>query len=212
MYLTDEKLEEIVRKFLRGVGLELQIRPDMMTIIVKTKTAFPGFNYRRIPDSQMPDEEAQWNSDTLTVAMRESVFTAMQRSEPRARMTLAHELSHFLLGHEGLRNRSIAPKAYERRVRTVRNEETEAKRCASIMLAPEHLVSDDPNLDELVTKFGLSDQAALIRLESILRLRRRARGELRDLPPKVSDFLREARRRGKELRTPLDDDTDVGRD
>jgi Zn-dependent peptidase ImmA (M78 family) len=136
-YRTDEELEEIVRRFLRRLGLESKIHPDMMTLIVKTKRAFPGFNYKRIPDSQMPNEEAQWNSQTLTFVMRESVFMAMQRGEPRARMTLAHELSHFLLGHNGIRNRSISPKAYEKRVRSVRTEETEAKRCAPIILAPE---------------------------------------------------------------------------
>ena len=201
-YRTDEQLEEIVRKFLRRLGLEFQDRPDMMTIIVKTKAAFPGFNYKRVPNSQMPNEEAQWDSETWTLAMRESVFEAMQRGEPRARMTLAHELS---LEHKGIRNRSISPKAYERAVRSVRNDEAEAKRCAPILLAPEHLASDDVSRDELTEKFGLSNQAALLRHEEILRLRRRARGEMRDLPQKVSDFLREAQRRGKDLKTRLDD-------
>jgi Zn-dependent peptidase ImmA (M78 family) len=204
-YRTDEQLEEIVRKFLRRLGLEFQDRPDMMTIIVKTKAAFPGFNYKRVPDSQMASEEAQWDSETWTLAMRESVFEAMQRGEPRARMTLAHELSHFLLEHKGIRNRSISPKTCEKAVRSVRNDEAEAKRCAPIILAPEHLASDDVSRDELTEKFGLSNQAALLRHEGILRLRRRARGEMRGLPQKVSDFLREAQRRGKDLKTRLDD-------
>ena len=204
-YRTDEELEEIVRRFLQQLGLESKIRPDIMTILVKVKREFPGFNYKRMPDSQMQNEEAQWNSDTLTLSVRESVFMAMQRDEPRARMTLAHELSHFLLSHHGIRNRSVSPKTYELKARNIRAQETEAKRCAAIILAPESLVSENPNTEELIEKFGLSRVAAVVRLEEILRIRRRARRELRDLPQKVSDLLREAQRGGKKLRTILDD-------
>ena len=37
IYRTDEQLEEIGRNFLRRIGLEHQVRPDVMTVINKLK-------------------------------------------------------------------------------------------------------------------------------------------------------------------------------
>jgi hypothetical protein len=61
------------------MGIEQQVRPDLLTIITKIKRANPAFNYERVPDHEMTDAEAQW---------------------------VAHELSHFILGHAGLLNRA----------------------------------------------------------------------------------------------------------
>jgi len=44
-YRTDEQLEEIGRNFLRNLGLEGQVRPDMMTVIMKLKHVVPNFNF-----------------------------------------------------------------------------------------------------------------------------------------------------------------------
>ena len=38
--------------------------------------------------------------------MRESIVGAMQRGEPRARMTIANEIGHFAMRHAGVRSRS----------------------------------------------------------------------------------------------------------
>jgi hypothetical protein len=37
MFRTDEDLEAVARNFLKKIGLEYQVRPDMMTIISKLK-------------------------------------------------------------------------------------------------------------------------------------------------------------------------------
>jgi hypothetical protein len=73
-YRTDEQLEEIGRGFLRRLGLEHRLRPEPMTVIAKLKHVVPGFGYRRVPDRDMPDAEAEWDSDTHEIAMRESIF------------------------------------------------------------------------------------------------------------------------------------------
>jgi len=52
-YRSDEELEEIGRDFLRKLGIEDQVRPDMMTIIMKLKKLDHKFNYRRVPDEKM---------------------------------------------------------------------------------------------------------------------------------------------------------------
>jgi Zn-dependent peptidase ImmA (M78 family) len=187
------------------VGIEQQVRPDLLTIITKIKRANPAFNYERVPDHEMLDAEAQWDSENCVLRMRESVFAGMQRGEPRARMTVAHELSRFILGHTGLLNRSTVKLASERAVERIRHQESEASRLAPALLAPEHQVPDQADVNVLMDEHGLSAEAAGYRKAKIEAIRRRRRGEKQPLPRSVVDFLREAQRRGVDVRMELDD-------
>lgn len=205
MYRSDEELEAKARAVRRSLGVENQHRIDLMTVIVKLKGALPGFDYRRVPDNELPDAEAQWDSQRRTITMRESVFAGMQRHEARARMTVAHELSHLLLDHEGIRNRSITKTPAERFARDIRREESEATRLAQRILAPAYLVVDNDTPEDIAFRFGLSMQAAIIRRDEINDLNRRAAGKGRPLPSVVVDFLKEAKRRGQTVTTQLDD-------
>jgi hypothetical protein len=204
-YRTDEQLEEIGRNFLRRLGLELQLRPDVMTIITKLKHAEPDFKYRRIPDKDMPHAEAEWDSGASEVSMRESVFTGMQRGDAHPRFVVFHELSHYALGHKGTRNRISNPQVRKYSAAEVKHEETEASRLAVIIMAPEHLVPENASAEEIAARFGMSLTAAILRKEEIDRIRRRRRGELRPLPASVKELLRNARDKGFPIQTQLDD-------
>lgn len=206
MYKTDEDLETVARTFLRKIGLEYQVKPDMMTIISKLKHVDRNFGYRRVPDVEMPDAEACWYSEDTEISMRESIFVAMQRGEARARMTVAHELSHYLLKHEGHLNRSPVKSAVEVSVRRIVHQESEARRLAPRILAPEHLVPEGATVEAFMTMFGLSHEAAVIRKDEVEALRRRMRGEKRPLPQSIIDYLKEAKRRGHPVRTELSED------
>jgi hypothetical protein len=206
MRTTDDELENTARAFLRKIGLENQVKPDMMTIISKLKHVDPSFEYRRVPDSEMTEAEARWSSRDTEISMRESVFVAMQRGEPRARMTVAHELSHYLLKHEGQLNRSTVKSSAEVAVKRIVIQESEARRLAPRILAPEHLVPEDASIHDIIEMFALSYEAAAIRKDEIDALRRRRRGEKRALPQSIIDFLKEAKRRGIPIQTDLGDD------
>jgi Zn-dependent peptidase ImmA (M78 family) len=120
-------------------------------------------------------------------------------------MTVAHELSHYILGHKGHLNRSVTKSAVEVSVRHIVNQESEARRTAPIILAPEYLIREGATVAEIISSFGLSEEAAMIRKEEIEAIRRRRRGELRPLPQSIIDYLREAERRGYSVRTNLGD-------
>lgn len=207
MYKTEEQLEDLARAFLRSIGLEHQLKPDMMTIISKLKHVDPRFGYRRVPDAEMPDAEAQWLSDETEINMRESVFVGMQRFEPRARMTVSHEISHYLLKHTGHLNRSTVKSAVELSAKRIVQQEAEARRLAPIILAPEYLIPEGASTEDIMTMFGLSHEAAVIRKDEIEAIRRRRRGENRPLPQSIIDYLKEAKRRGYPVQTDLGDET-----
>jgi Zn-dependent peptidase ImmA (M78 family) len=197
MFKTDEDLEAVARNFLKKIGLEYQVRPDMMTIIAKLKHVVPSFNYERVPDTAMPNAEAQWLSEDFVLKMRESVFVEMQRGQARARMTIAHELSHYLLRHKGLLNRSTQKTMSEIAVPLVRRQESEARRLGPVILAPEYLVPEGATAEEIISMFGLSAEAASYRKDEIDSIRRRARGQSRPLPTSIANYLEESKRRGR---------------
>lgn len=204
IYRTDEQMEELGRAFLRSLGLEYQVGVDAMTVINKIKRSNDKFNYRRVPDNQMRDAEARWNSDLQEVSMRESVFTGMQHGDAHPRFVVFHELSHYALGHKGTRNRG-AEKVRDYSAGEIKHEETEATRLAVILMASEHLVPENATAEEISEKFGLSLTASILRKEEVDRIRRRRRGELRPLPESIKEFLRNARTQGIDIQTKLDD-------
>ena len=205
IYRTDEQLEEIGRNFLCRIGLENQIRPDVMTVINKLKRVEAAFNYRRVPDKNMPDAEAEWNSEATEVAMRESIFTGMQHGDPHPRFVVFHELCHYALGHKGTRNRISSSELRQYSAAQVKHEETEATRLAVIIMAPEYLVPEGASAEDIASQFGMSLTAAILRKEEIDRIRRRRRGQLRPLPASVKELLRNARDQGYPIQTQLED-------
>jgi hypothetical protein len=204
LYRTDAELARLATRLRDDLGLAEQCRPDMMTVIQKAKARYRHFGYLRVPDDEMGEAEASWDNDAGVLRMRESVFRAMQRGEPRARMTIAHELAHFILKHEGVHNRNALPGVAERVSARLRREESEAKRFAALFLAPTNMIPTSCAPAEIAEKFGLSAEAAAIRAEEVADDRRRSEGRQRQLPSVVVDFLNEARQRGVTVRTELD--------
>jgi Zn-dependent peptidase ImmA (M78 family) len=201
---THEDVEALTQSLRKALGLDQQERPDMMTVIQKTKVIFKSFGYLRVDDAKMPEAEGQWDANEGIMRLRESVFRAMQRSEPRARWTVAHELGHFALKHGGTRNRSTEVSSAERFLARVKAEEAEASRFAAAFLAPAHLIRQDDTPETIAERFGISAEAACIRHAEVRAMSERASRRERPLPSVVVDYLREARRRGFEIRTDLD--------
>lgn len=204
-YRTDESLEHLGRDFRIRLGIEHVHQPDLLTVITKIKRIDPSFNYRRVPDADMPDAEACWDSDECVLSMRESVFVGIQRGETRSRFTVAHELAHYILGHKGHRNRSTNKLHKDISAPLVKHQESEANRLAPIILAPEYLVKDEATIEDIQRQHALSLESALLRKDEVDRIRRRRSGELRPLPESIKEFLRDARGKGIPIRTNLDD-------
>ncbi len=144
---TDEDFEAVARKLRIILGIDDQLRPDMITVVVKLKDHGIISNYVRVPDHEMPEDEAYFDSAHKLLYLRESTFCAANAmytysgtERRRARYTIAHEIGHIALGHDGVRYRGESGALAEALVRKIRRQEREAERFAAAFLVPAHLV------------------------------------------------------------------------
>lgn len=127
------------------LGIDDQLRPDMITVIIKLKYQGIIKNYVRVPDDEM-DDEACFDSEDKLLYIRETTFCAANAmytyseiERRRARFTIAHEIGHIALGHKGLRYRGATSTEAKEYGRKLRRGERDAERFAAAFLAPAHL-------------------------------------------------------------------------
>src|SRR5215471_19839919 len=125
-YLEVEQIEIAARRLRKTLGVDDLLYLDPMTLIVKAKHFGLIGDYRRVPDHEMPDDEAIFDPHRKILIIRESAFCAMNRGEARARFTIAHELGHMALGHTNARNRNVSGRAIEKIAPTIKRDEAQA--------------------------------------------------------------------------------------
>ena len=141
----DHEFEANARSLRRLLGIEFDTRPDMITVIFKLKDHGLINDYRRVPDYEMPDDEAYFDPFTKVLHLRESTFEAgngmfaEEAKRQRARFTLAEEVGHIWLKHSGVRYRGQTGAQQERLVKEIRQQEREARRFAGTFLVPSYL-------------------------------------------------------------------------
>jgi Zn-dependent peptidase ImmA (M78 family) len=144
---NDEDFEAAARSLRRKLGIDDQLRPDMITVIIKLKDRGMIRNYVRVADDEMPNDEARFDPFEKLLYISESTFSAAngmfcsESARRRARYTIAHEIGHIALGHTGVRYRGDSGALGEKNVRDIRREEFEANRFAAAFLAPAHLAN-----------------------------------------------------------------------
>lgn len=101
------------------------------------------------------------------VLKKERMVIGVNKNHPevRQRFTIAHELGHFLLGHEISQGEDMIDDDFDKPV----HKEREANIFASQILIPEKLLKDEVaknkiNLKNLSEMFNVSEQAVTIRL------------------------------------------------
>jgi Zn-dependent peptidase ImmA (M78 family) len=192
-YVDDEEIEQRARDLRLVLGIDDQAQPDIMTVIVKLKHLGRIKNYERVPNDQMPEDEAAFDSEGRILLIRESVFCAAnnQISQARARWTIAHEIGHMALGHKRTRHRNVSDRSIDRISAPIVRDEAQAHRFAAAFLAPYHL-ADSPielSVEQIASRFNISRPAAEKRKPELERMYRRTHGILRPLPQDFADFL-----------------------
>jgi Zn-dependent peptidase ImmA (M78 family) len=193
---TRDQLKQLVLQLRRKLGLDGVFRLDMEFVLEKMQEVFPDFAYKRVPDSELQDGEGLYDSAEFILRIPDRLFEALTRRSRRAHFTIAHEIAHWVLAHEGQRFRRTEKRAYEIATPRIRRDEREAEQFAAFFIAPDHLARNCKTVEELENKFGLSRRAADIRLRELEADARREIGEERPLPSKVIDFLEQAKAQG----------------
>jgi Zn-dependent peptidase ImmA (M78 family) len=164
----------------------------------------PGFGYRLVPDDALHGARGMYDPETELMDIPNNVFSGMQNGIPHFRFSVAHEIAHAVLRHEGVRFRQAERKVFEKAKPSIWRDEREAERFAAILLAPIHLAENCKTAEELQKKFGLSRKASEIRIKEIEAHIRRKHNELKPLTSKVVDFLRYADSKGYRVSKKID--------
>lgn len=141
-----DNIEATARRLRLLLGIDGQLRPDMITVIFKLKRHGLIKNYIRMPDAQMKGSEAYYDPNSRLLHISERTFRAANdlsncstTERRRARYTIAHEVGHIVLGHSEIRHRGES-NAYRKSAKGNAQDEREAEQFAAAFLAPAHLV------------------------------------------------------------------------
>lgn len=198
-----EALELIVVQFRKTLGINDVIYIDLKVVLEKMKVMFPGFTCQRVPDNDFHGAKGMYDPVTESMQIPDTVFSGMENRVPHHRLSVAHEIAHVVLNHDGLRFRHATRRAYEKADPKLWRDEREAERFAALLLAPTHLAASRNTIEDLEQTFGLSRRAAEIRKLEIEAHLRKKNGETREIPPSVIDFLNYARSKGYKVSFPV---------
>ena len=168
-YIVEPKSRHDIRTLTRNfrglLGLDDEIRFPIVESLDVLSEVLPGFNYEIIEDDQLP-AEIHADTDILTgnVRIKQSIYERACNGEGRDRMTIAHEIGHFvMLRICGFKlERNFSGKAVD----TCRDPEWQAKCFAGELLVPAHLVKD-MNTVEISKRCGVSLDAAEIQYKKL---------------------------------------------
>lgn len=141
-----------------------------------------GLDIKVLPDSELNGAEAIATCDPPLIRVRQTVYTAACRNEPRARMTMMHEFAHILLEHKiGQNPRMLEGNERLGFAKPFASAEHQAQYLGAALLMPRSMAKG-LTAAELKLKFRVSQRAAEIRFEQLNSLPR-------VVPSFVSEFL-----------------------
>lgn len=121
-------------------------------------------------DQAMKGAEGRTDGEMPVITLSASTYMALGRGDPRARMTVAHELGHLLL-HSGQRVFHFGVKLDDRRF----DPEWQADEFAAALLMPREAFRHMRTIQQAMKEFGVSRGAA-IRRASVIGIRLTDRG------------------------------------
>jgi Zn-dependent peptidase ImmA (M78 family) len=202
MAIAIENIEMAANSTRKKLGIFNVFAPDLEMVLEKVKKTAKRFDYKIVLSKDLGSDEAIYDDNTNTLSVRESVFCDLQAGKPRARFTIAHELGHYILGHDGIRRRN--PDKFLYVDAKERAEESEADLFASYFLVPTELALDLDTAQDISDRFQVSMPMAEIAFARVSSVKRKKKGEYRRPPQGVIDFLQEARKKGYEVRSTID--------
>ncbi len=171
-----------------ALGVSGRWAPDMVEVLEHRLPAlFEEFVLAVTEDQLMADAEGYTQFAPPKIVLKESVYLAAARHDPRSRMTLAHELGHLVL-HSGIAKAREASSPPRENLRPYNSAEWQANKFGAGFLMPDHIVRQFGSAADLADGRQVSMQAARIRMSEVGHITKPP------LPDVVEDFLRDAGR------------------
>ncbi len=199
---SDDELDREALRFREEVGVGTgEAMPNLLAVLEKapllTETPLAGLLVSQVPDEQMNDAEAYVTFNPPHLFVRSSIWQGLLAGRARDRMTIAHELAHIWLGHVGEpKFRMASGNKMHDFIPAYKSAEHQAKRTASSFLMPAHLVRNYSSSESVSQAFGVSLEAARVRLDQI------GRSGARKLPAEVVQLLDQIKNSSKGIMRP----------
>jgi len=150
------EIAEVIRR-------DMQIKTDDFPLIHFLELAmprlFPGFALEVGLKGEMGANHGLTIPAENVIRLREDVYDGLFRGQGRDRFTAAHELGHYIM------HRTV-PIVFHRqehgRLASFRDSEWQANTFAGDLLMPRSLMLQCRSIDEVVERFGVSSQAAMV--------------------------------------------------
>lgn len=162
-FLTDAQIDARALAHRRELGFRDDEAVDVTTLLTRLAARYPEFSCRCVPDGSLGAAEAQWDRQGKRLLVPDSVLRAAERGEGRALMTVAHEVGHALLGHDGTLSRAPAGGRAERVSAKLRSMEYQARRYAAALLIPDTPATRTLDAAALSARYQVSMSAAIVR-------------------------------------------------
>jgi Zn-dependent peptidase ImmA (M78 family) len=172
-YISEEEIEEVALDLRKKLKILDVFAPDLIELLeFKLKNILPKFRLIIVPDHALRNAEAEADCSENTIKVRQSVYEDASRMGARARTTLAHEIGHLVLKHEGIRPRSVTA--------AVTAEEVQARYFAASFLMPLYLAKKFRSAAKIEGAFQVSKETAERRLREIAKHNRLAQKKQRE--------------------------------
>lgn len=194
---TDEQWEEIASVWRKAAGQDDRIRFDAPEFVRWLKREGHIKDYICVPDRDSPHAKGKFDPKLNTVFYRQSTWDNAEHGDPHSIWTLIHETCHAIFKHHEVRYRATAPSRILSSAKAS-PDEFESNRLTACILAPFDKADfrQGMTVDNIMKRFGLSQDAAVRRLKEFERLYRHRHGIRRPLPPGIVDFLTMQERKG----------------
>ncbi len=156
------KIRALAKAFRQEFGIDNVLYVPIVELLDKCSLRYQGFNYEILPDSSFENNvHASINNDTGHISIRESVFERASEGAGRDRMTIAHEIGHYVIHFvekTELTITHVKPKTY-------RDPEWQAK-CFAGELMVNYDLTKAMGVEEIEKKCGVTNDAALVQFNS----------------------------------------------
>jgi len=137
---SDEELERIAEQIRKELGFSDEDVPTAVQMLAALQEK-RGVEIVVRPDDEMGRKEAYATSDPARIFFGESTFARVGRDEPRARMTVGHEIFHCYVHPGAPKARMADGNATANFIKAPRSAERQARVGGAAILMPRQIVA-----------------------------------------------------------------------